>query len=343
MTTTAQVPGPSGPRPIALLLPGQGAQHVRMAAGLYTAEPVFTEAVDEVFGLMGADGAELRAEWLAERPRVPIDHVTRAQPLLFAIDYALGRLVLSWGVRPAALLGHSMGELAAATLAGVFRLPDAVALVRDRVRRVADAPPGGMLAVAAAPDELASFLGGDVVVGAVNAPRQTVLAGPAGPLAAVAAALRERGYTARPVPSLVAFHSPALAAANAGAERLLAELPTAPPSIPVYSGYTGAPLGAREVADPAFWARQPVDPVLFWPALDALLTDSDVVLVEAGPGQDLSRLARRHPRVRGGHSAVVSLLPPRPGPAEADRRALGAAVETLLAEGHQLAWSGSAA
>ncbi|MGW6603251.1 acyltransferase domain-containing protein [Streptomyces sp. NPDC055036] len=313
------------PRPIALLLPGQGSQHPCMAAGLYRHEPAFTTAMDEVFAAMGEEGPPLRADWLAERPAVALDRVTRSQPLLFAVDYALGRLVRSWGVRPVALLGHSIGELAAATLAGVFGLTDAVTLLRDRIRRLDGAGPGGMLAVAASPDELAVFLTGEVVVGAVNAPRQTVLAGPDPALEEVARTLRDKGFTVRRVPSLVAFHSPVLAPLTRGGEALIATLTPRPPRTTVYSGYTAAPLRPEEVSDPYFWTRQPVEPVLFRAALDALLAAGDHTLVEAGPGQGLAQLARRHPAVRAGHSAVVPLLPARPGPPEADRAALRAA------------------
>ncbi|MEV4754159.1 acyltransferase domain-containing protein [Micromonospora sp. NPDC049559] len=337
VTTSAAVPvepAVAGPRPVALLLPGQGAQYQRMGAGLYPAEPAFSAAIDEVFEAFRDEGVRLRADWLADRPGVPLDHVTRAQPLLFAVDYALARLLLSWGVRPAALLGHSMGELVAATVAGVFGLADAAGLVLDRVRRAVQAPPGGMLAVTAAPDELAALLADDVVVGAVNAPRLTVLAGPDGPLDAVSARLRDRGYVCRRVPSLTPFHSPAMAAANRGAEEAVAALRTTPPAIPLYSAYTAAPLRPAEVADPGFWARQPVAPVLFWPALEALLASGDFVLVEAGPGQALTQLARRHPAVRAGRSVVAALLPARPAPPEADRRSVRQVFEILRAEGH---------
>jgi len=323
----------TGPRPVALLLPGQGAQHVRMAAGLYPDEPLFTAVLDEVFEMLGEEGTRLRADWLSACPAVPIDHVTRAQPLLFAVDYALSRLVLSWGVRPVALLGHSMGELVAATLAGVFGLRDAVGVVRDRVRRALDAPPGGMLAVAASPGEVEPHLRDGVVIGAINAPRQTVLAGAEGPLRTVEAALGAQEISCRRVPSLTAFHSPVLAPANEGAERLFGALAMAEPNTTIYSGYTASPLRPEEATDPAFWARQPVDPVLFWPALEALLGDGDFLLVEAGPGQGLAQLARRHPAVRARRSAVVSLLPARPGPPEADRASVCAARDALVAEG----------
>ncbi|MEV0219865.1 acyltransferase domain-containing protein [Streptomyces sp. NPDC050704] len=321
------------PRRVALLLPGQGAQYRRMGAGLYASEPVFTGAMDEVFSAMGRAGPALRADWLAERPSVPVDSAAWAQPLLFAVDYALGRLVMSWGVRPAALLGHSVGEMAAAVLAGVFRLRDATGLVLDRVSRVATAPPGGMIAVAAAPAEVEPFLTGDVVIGAVNAPRHTVLAGPGGLLAETARKLDAQGLTSRPVPSHTAFHSPVLAPCLAGAGERVAATARRPPLITVYSGYTAAPLRSVEALDPDFWARQPMAPVLFWPALDALLSSGEHLLVEAGPGRGLGGIARRHPAVRRGASSVVTLLPARPGDDEQDRLALRAAAEALRVEG----------
>ncbi|WP_370942144.1 acyltransferase domain-containing protein [Amycolatopsis sp. cg5] len=318
-------------RSVALLFPGQGAQHTRMAAGLYQREAVFTETMDDLFALLGAEGARLRADWLAERPLVPIDESARAQPLLFAVGYALGRQVLSWGVRPVALLGHSIGEMAAVTLAGVFTPADALRLVVDRVARVADAPPGGMLAVAATVEDLDPVLEvhPDVVVGAVNAPRQTVLAGLAEPLLMVAQALRDKGFTCRTVPATSPFHSPALGFTVPGSARAFAGVPVRAPEIPVYSAYTAGRLGEREIGDPGFWASHPVAPVLFRPALDALLADGDHLLAEAGPGQGLAKLARNHPAVRSGRSAVVALLPPRPGPPEADVAALRLAEERL--------------
>lgn len=111
----------------------------------------------------------------------------------------------------------------------------------------------------------------------------------------------------------------------------------APPDTTIYSGYTAAPLRLEEVHDATFWARQMVAPVLFWPALEALLSDGEFLLLEAGPGTDLSTLARLHPAVRARRSAALSLLPGRPGPAEADRVAVHRAVEALRAEGHQVA------
>lgn len=335
----------AGPRPVALLLPGQGSQHPGMAAGLYAAEPAFADAVDEVLDAMGGEGGRIRDDWLtgtgtapggrrALGHGLPMDHVLRSQPLLFALDFAFGRLVESWGIRPATLLGHSIGELAAASLAEVFTVRDAARVVLDRVVRLAQAPPGGLLAVAAAPDRLEPYLGDGVVVGAVNAPQQTVLAGPENALRAVGQRLCADGLAARRVPALSPFHSPVIAPYAQGAERLLASVARREPKVPVYSCYTAAPLTAAQCANPAFWAAQPVDRVRFWPALDALLTSGDHVVVEAGPGRGLSSVARRHPAVRCGRSRVIALAPKGQGVPEDERVCLKAAREELRDEGY---------
>ncbi|UZI28597.1 acyltransferase domain-containing protein [Streptomyces sp. VB1] len=319
---------------ILLMFPGQGSQHPRMAAGLYGHEPAFTSALDEVFDAYDAEargeGGRLRTDWLAEHPEVPLPHVTRSQPLLFAVDYALGRMVMARGLRPSALLGHSIGEMAAAALAGVFTPGEAAGLVLDRVRRLAAAPPGGMLAVAAEASALEPYVRHGVVVAALNSPRQTILAGPDTSLAEVAGALHEAGLTCRRIPSLTAFHSPALAPYATGAAERFAATPVSAPRIPVHSGYRAGLLTGRLAADASYWAGHPVEPVRFWPALDSVLTSrSGVVCVEAGPGQGLSVLARRHPTVRRGENAVVALLPPGEGPAAADRESVAAALASV--------------
>jgi [acyl-carrier-protein] S-malonyltransferase len=327
------------PRPVVLLFPGQGTQHGCMAAGLYDRVPAFTEAADEVLRLLGRDGPAIRDDWLSDCPRVPIDDVRRAQPLLFMVDYALAAMLLDLGVRPVALLGHSAGELAAATVAGVFTLDEAVGLMAERVTHAARTPAGGMLAVAASPGEIASYLTGEVALAAVNAPAQTMLAGPAEPLARAERRLRSAGLVVRPVLASTAFHSPSLAPAAAATERFLSSLRLRPPAaVPVlYSGYTGRPLAAGQARSPAFWARQLTDTVYFGPALDWLLSaEGDVLLVEAGPRQTLTTLARRLKAVRSGTSSVIPLLPASPRGPEDDRQAVLAAVAALESEGHQL-------
>lgn len=328
---------PNHPRGIVLLFPGQGAQYTRMAAGLYGAEPIFTEAMDAVFTELGENGAELRSDWLSPEPVVPLEHVSRSQPLLFAIGHGLGQLVLSWGLRPAALLGHSVGEVAAAAVGGVFDLTSATRLIADRVRRLATGPGGGMLVVTASVGQLGPYLRDQVVIGAVNAPRQTVLAGPVRPIGQIASELRAAGITCQRLPSSSPFHSPVLEEAARGAEPLIATLTVAAPSIDLYSAYTVSTVGQAELSKVTHWSRQPVDPVLFWPTLDRLLATDDYLLVEAGPGQGLSRIARRHQAVRSGRSSVAAMLPASPGAPAADRDAVCRAADFLRSNGHLIA------
>ncbi|MEJ3750906.1 acyltransferase domain-containing protein [Actinomycetes bacterium KLBMP 9797] len=328
-------------RPVALLIPGQGAQYRAMATGLYGHEPGFTDALDAAFAALGDRGRRLRAEWLAADPDVPWDDGSRAQPLLFAVGYALGAMVVSWGVRPAAVLGHSVGELVSAVLAGIFSLADAARLMGDRIDAVAATPAGGMLAVAAPAARLAPYVegaGGDVAVAAVNAPRQTLLAGPERSLSIVEARLRADGFTVRRAKARQAFHSPVMRAAGAATAGTVRAAAPRAPSWSFYSGYAGGPLAAETARDPGFWANQLTDPVLFWPALDALLASGPHLLVEAGPGQGLTAIARAHPAVRSRHSDVVPLLPARHSGPAADRRAVCAAAARLWLEGHPLRW-----
>jgi [acyl-carrier-protein] S-malonyltransferase len=304
-----------------------------MAAGLYGHSDVFTEVMDTAFRLLGSDGPGVRADWL--RPGSPgaLDDVTRAQPLLYAVGCALGRLVESWGVEPAALLGHSAGEMVAATMAGVLTFDDGMRLIRDRMRIFADTAPGGMLAVAASAEQAAGYVSGPVVIAAVNGPRQVLLAGPDEPLDAAERRLRADGITCRRARARQAFHSPAVAGAVDQSASGWVATPLRVPRRTIYSAYLGGVLPAWLACDPWFWAGQPAEPVLFGPTLDRLLGDGDFHLVEAGPGQGLSALARRHPAVLSGASTVTAMLPVRAGDAGGDRRAVHGTAARLRAEG----------
>jgi acyl transferase domain-containing protein len=330
-------PTEPGRVPVALLFAGQGSQHPRMAAGLYRTDDSFTAWMDEAFRLFGPDARGVRAEWLSQRPSTMYDDVTIAQPLLYAVGHALGCAVLDRGVTPVALLGHSVGEMVAATLAGVLDLAEGIRVMRARAVQFSSTNGGGMLAVAATVEEVADVLGDGVLgervaLAAVNARRQLLLAGPSAELSAAADALDRRGLVCRPVAARQAFHSSAVDGA------VLASLPhwravsLRPPRTPLYSAYTGAVLDERDALDPAFWAWQAARTVWFARALDALLDDHpDCLLVEAGAGNSLTQLVRRHRAVARGRACVVPLLPDRCRGDEADRDS-AAAVFRLLAE-----------
>lgn len=328
-------------RSVVLLFPGQGAQYPGMAVDLFHRHAAFHTAMEEVLSLWGDEGRAIRADWLAERPRIDLDDLRRAQPLLFAVDYALAVTLREAGFAPAALLGHSVGEVVAAVVAGVLTLPDAAGLLAERLGRLADAPPGGMLSVAASPADVRPFLTDEVALGAVNAARSVMLAGPAGPLGDVRVRLRTAGFTVLPVPARVPFHSPVLRGPSERSRPAVRRLTWSPPTVPLYSGYTGGLLGPAAATDPDFWAAQPARPVYFSDALAALCAAGDRVLVECGPGATLTIPARSSSRVRSSGTPVVPLLPRRAGPPGSDLRHLTEAVarvaEATQASGPEVA------
>ncbi|OLE30200.1 MAG: hypothetical protein AUG44_01855 [Actinobacteria bacterium 13_1_20CM_3_71_11] len=321
-------------RPVAFLLPGHGSQYVRMGVQLYGREPVFTSTMDGFFAEYGPD---LRNDWLTASPRLPIGAAERGQPLLFAVDYALAATITAWGIAPAALVGHSVGEFAAAAVAGVVGVDEAARHLAARTPLYRDAEPGGLLAVAASREAVAAVLPAGVTIGVANGPRQTMVAGPEAALRQAEKQLRAEGY--RPVRAdiPVPFHSPAMAGVAEQCAKALREVLLRPPRIPLYSTRTGRPLTADEAVDPEFWAGQLTTPVLFGDALDRLLADGDFLLVEVGPGRALTTVARQHPGVRAGRSAAVSALPGRGVPPGGERRQLLGVAAALWLEGHRLA------
>ncbi|MFI6336927.1 acyltransferase domain-containing protein [Streptomyces sp. NPDC050535] len=324
----------TGSRQVAFLFPGQGSQYPRMAAGLYGAVDVFTETMDRAFDLLGDDGAALRHDWLSDSPGDRYDNVTVAQPLLYAVECALGRMVLDWGVRPAALLGHSVGEMVAATLAGVLDFDDGVRLMVDRIEHYAASPPGGMLAVSASAADITPFLSGTLAVAAVNAEQQTMIAGGRTELAELAETLRSNRLTCITVRAKQAFHSPVVADAAAATIAGWRTVSLSPPRVPIYSAYLGSVLDPETAVDPVFWALQPARPVLFWPTLDALLRDRKLLLAEIGPGRGLTTLARRHPAVRTGDVEVLNLLPVRAGTRNSELDGARRAADRFASDGH---------
>ncbi|WP_405559641.1 amino acid adenylation domain-containing protein [Streptomyces sp. NBC_01180] len=310
--------GGTAARPLVMMFPGQGAQHPGMAESLYRSQPVVREAVDECAGLLrhelGRDLRELlfpgdgpgRAADAAAR----LDRTEYTQPALFTVEYALARLWQSWGVQPDLMVGHSVGEYAAACIAGVLSLPDAVHLVALRGRLLAAQPAGGMLSAALAEEELRRRLPPGSVIAAVNAPRQCTVAGPHTELEALTAELSAEGVRVTALHTSHAFHSPLVADAVEPFRQAVAQVRLNPPRRPYVSSVTGALITAEQATDPGYWADQLVAPVRWH---QALLTAAGprAVLLEAGPGQSLGALARLALDLNAGH--VVAGTLPRPG------------------------------
>lgn len=277
------------------LFPGQGSSRPRMAVGLYGTVRSFTVVMDECLEAFEREGLPLSRAWLEPGP--PPTSARVIQPLLFAVEYALAMMWISCGQRPATLLGHSVGELAAATVAGVFGFSDAVHVVAARAIAMDEHPvPGGMLAVGGPVSAVEPRLTGELVVAAVNGPRQTVVSGPDADLEKLAGQLASGKLTTARLEVIHAFHHPRWAAAEERFRRAFAEVTLAEPRIPLYSGATGALVSAAQATDSEFWVTQLSRPVLFLPALRAMLadqfTDRPGVLVEAGADRTLSQLVR---------------------------------------------------
>ena len=284
------------------LFPGQGAAIHGAGRALYENEPVYRDAVDEcanaLGGPLGYDLRELLGYVAAPAGRAASQDALRmtalAQPALFTVEVAAARLFLSWGVRPAAMLGHSLGELSAACVAGVFTLPDALAVVAARGRLMQSCEPGAMAAVFLAEEELVSRLPPDVEIAAVNAPAVVVVSGSTAAIAGFCETLAAAGIGSQRLDTAHAFHSRMMDPALAEFERIVAGVSLSAPSIPVVSNATGLPLTAAQATSPRYWADHIRRPVRWSAGVHHMLARTRPVFVELGPGSAMGELVRRH-------------------------------------------------
>src|SRR6185369_964587 len=350
-----------GNRSVAFLLPGVGDHYPDMARGLAESEPVFrrqldrcAEALREILGgdlrevifageRQEGNGLDLRA-LLVQAPRSEaarrLERTWWAQPAVFAVEYALAKLWESWGVRPEALLGHSLGEYVAACLAGVFSLDDALRLVAERARLLDGLPAGAMLAVPLAETEVRSLLTGGLDLAAVNGPQLSVVAGPADEVAALAARLAAQGVPSRELPTTHAFHSRMMEPAAAALAAMARRVRLSPPAIPYLSNVTGRWITPEEATDPGYWARHLCGTVRFSDGLETLLASPPGplgILLEVGPGNALAALALQHPAAQG--RTVVASLPQAQDP-QPETAVLLAALGRLWLAGVEIDWAG---
>jgi amino acid adenylation domain-containing protein len=317
------------PPPLVFLFPGQGSQHADMARSLVNGEPVFRDAFERCCALASAHlGRDLRALILpaagAEKDADAALAETRyTQPALFSVEYALAELWESWGLVPAAMIGHSIGEYVAACRAGVFSLEDAVALVVARGAAMFAQPSGAMLAVRVGADELATRLPQGIEIAGRNTPGLTVVSGAVAAIDGFAEMLAKDDIASTRLRVSHAFHSASMDAALPVFRRAFDKVQMQAPHRVFYSCLSGAPITPDQALSVDYWCRQLREPVRFADAVQHVLATGRTLFLEVGPSQALTGLARA--MLDGQGRAVASLgAAAQPGDAvEQVQRALG--------------------
>jgi acyl transferase domain-containing protein/acyl-CoA synthetase (AMP-forming)/AMP-acid ligase II len=315
--TKAAVPSE---RRVVFLFPGQGLEMVNHGRELYEAEPVFRDTVDQcatfLTPLLGQDLRDLlypspeREAWANEQ----MHRTAFAQPATFVFEYALAQLWRAWGVHPAAMIGHSLGEFVAACLSGVFSLSDGLRLVAERGRLMQQVPAGAMLAVALPEHEAQELLSldsenrGGLSLAAVNGPRQCILSGELMPIEQVEAVLAERDVPCTRLSTSHAFHSGMMNEAIAPFTAAVCQVTLTAPQIPYISNVTGTWAQADEVMSADYWGCHLRQPVRYGTGIENVIADfPDAVLLEVGHGTVLTRLSRL--MVGEGRCTTIPSLP----------------------------------
>ena len=344
--TIGEVVSTDPPR-VAFLFTGQGSQSAGMAAGLRAREPVFRTSIEHIASLFDAEFAATRSnlsQVLFAEPgsadAALLDQTQYTQAALFAVELALVDMWRSWGVTPAAMVGHSLGEIVAAVVAGVLSVEDGVRLVAARGRLMQALPAGGTMTAihAAAADVEAAVVaavasGAVLAVAAFNGPAHVVVSGAGADVAALAARFADAGVTVKPLVVSHAFHSPLMAPILDEFRRVAASLTYSPPRVRVISNVTGAAIGT-ELADPEYWVRHVLAPVRFADGIQALVSMGVDTFVEIGPHPVLSTMGQEC-AAPGWGTWAASL---RRG--QDDHRQIATALAALHVAGVDIDWRG---
>jgi acyl transferase domain-containing protein/acyl carrier protein len=303
-------------RPVAFLFPGQGSQYPQMGRGLYESEPYFRQQIDdcceELMPLLGLDLRTLLYPNSSLSDPDALQQTALTQPALFVVEYALAQLWMKWGIKPAALMGHSIGEYVAACLAGVFSLEDALTLVAVRGQLMQQMPTGAMLAVPLPEAELLPWLNEEMgdswcaAIAAVNSPTLCVVSGSISAIEELSQKLAMQGIECRRLHTSHAFHSPMMEPVLCSFTEAVQKIALHPPQIPFLSNVTGTWIRTEEATEPRYWATHLRQTVRLSEEIATLQQDPHLLLLEVGPGRTLSTLAQQQPHA---HSILLSSLP----------------------------------
>jgi acyl transferase domain-containing protein/acyl carrier protein len=308
---------PSNDRPVVFMFTGQGSQYVNMSRDLYNNEAEYRDSVDHCCDLLkGPLGFDLREVLFApvgaeEALGARLIRTSVTQPALFTIEYSLARMWMKWGVRPKAMIGHSIGEYVAACISGVFGLEDALRLVALRGQMMEQMPTGAMLSVPLGESEAAALANETLSLAAANAPYLSVLSGPQPDIDRLAAELGGRGLQVRQLLTSHAFHSAVMEPILEPYAALVASIERRAPRIPFISNVTGTWITAANVEDPSYWSRHLRSTVRFAAGVAELQRLSDPIFLEVGPGRTLQTFVRQAPTESPSSVLLSSLRSPQ--------------------------------
>ena len=328
-------------RDVVFMFPGQGSQHVGMGQELYRHQPVYRESIDgcaeRLIDVAGVDFRPLLYADSGAAEAIPEPLSAVMQPVLFAVEYALAQLLLSWGIRPASVIGHSIGEYAAAAAAGVMTSDDAVRLTFARGDLVRHLPAGAVLAVSASHDTLNPYMTSDVSLAAINGPRQCVVSGKKDAVSALFARLQSVSIPCQLINATHAVHSGMVDPILSEFEQHVRRVELRAPRIPFMSTVTGSWASGEQLTDPKYWVQNLRNTVNFASGIVNLLSRGDPAFVEVGPGITLARLVEPNRSGVVGRIAAVATMPPASRPTEGHAAVLGAVGE-LWSAGVAVDW-----
>jgi polyketide synthase PksJ len=304
-------------RPIIFMFPGQGAQYVNMGLELYQREPVFREEMDRCFEIltpiMGYDIKEVLYPSSVSTAVKDINQTEIAQPVIFALEHALAKLLIKWGIKPYAMVGHSIGEYTAACLAGVFTLEDVLKLVAARGQLIQQMPPGSMLSVSTPLEDIIPLLkeNDEIALAAVNASSLCVFSGPHEAVDRFEKELKIKGYECSRLHTSHAFHSPMMDPILKSFAKKVEQVRFNHPGKPYISNLSGNWIKSEEVKSPKYWVNHLRETVRFADGIEKLLEIESPVFIEVGPGNVLSTFVRRHSPLKNhkkGIEIVIDLV-----------------------------------